>query len=106
MENGTNNHTKEEAIIFFWCEYVFECVERHDVTLEEILKFVSGSGKIPAIGFETTPKVKFTGSDRVSNVSTCDMLIMFPTGMGCLQYQEFREKMDVCIQGSYGFGGV
>ena len=76
------------------------------MTLEEKLKFVSSSGKIPAIRFETTPKVKFTGSDHLSNVSTCDMLIMFPTGMGCLQYQEFREKMDVCIQGSSGFGVV
>ena len=48
------------------------------MTLEEILKFVSGSGKIPAIGFETIPKIKFTGSDRLPNVSTCDMLITFP----------------------------
>ena len=41
-EKGSNNRPKEEAVIFFWFEYITESADRKDVTVEEILKFVSG----------------------------------------------------------------
>ena len=105
-DNGSNNRNKEEAVIFFWFEYVSECAARHDVTVQEIVKFMSGSSKIPATGFDTTPKIRFTDSDRLPTVSTCEMSITFPRGMGLLSYEEFKDKMDFCILGSYGFGVV
>ena len=105
-EKGSNNRPKEEAVIFFWFEYVTESADRKDVTVEEILKFVSGSAKIPATGFDTTPRIYFTDADLLPTVSTCDMSITFPRGMGCIEYEDFRGKKDFCILGSHGFGVV
>ena len=40
----------------------------------EIWKFMSGSSRIPATGFDTTPKVRFNDKDCLPPVSTCDKL--------------------------------
>lgn len=105
-ENGSNNRTKEEAVMFFFIEYVSECADREDVTVQEIMKFMSGSSKIPATGFDTTPKIRFIDADRLPTVSTCDISITFPRGMGLLSYEAFKAKMGFCILGSHGFGVV
>ena len=102
-DNGSNNRTKEEAIVFYWYEYVSEC---DNVSVGDILKFLSGSSRIPATGFDTTPKIRFTDEDRLPTVSTCDMSITFPRKMGLLNFEEFKSKLDFCILGSYGFGVV
>ena len=102
-DNGSNNRTKEEAIVFYWYEYVLEC---DNVSVGDILKFLSGSSRIPATGFDTTPKIRFTDEDCLPTVSTCDMSITFPRKMGLLNFEEFKNKLDFCILGSYGFGVV
>lgn len=104
--NGSNKRTKEEAIVYFWFEYVSDCAEGGDVSLQEILKFLSGSSKIPATGFDTMPKIRFCDDDRLPMVCTCDLTITFPLSMGLLQYENFKNKMNYCILGSYGFGTV
>ena len=35
--------TKEEAVVYFWFEYISECAEGGDVSVKEILKFFTGS---------------------------------------------------------------
>lgn len=55
-DNGSNNRTKEEAIIFMWYDYITDCAERSDISLADILKFISGSSKFPASGFGSLPK--------------------------------------------------
>ena len=102
-DNGSNKRTKEEAIIFFWYEYVSECANGGDVTLQEILKFMTGSSSIPATGFENIPSICFTDDDRLPTVSTSAMSITFSRTMGLLSYEEFKTKMDFYILGSYGF---
>ena len=47
--------TKEEVVVYFWFEYISECAEGGDVSVKEILKFFTGSSKIPATGFDGTP---------------------------------------------------
>lgn len=105
-ENGSNSRTKEEALIYMWSEYVTESSSRVDVTTQEIIKFMSGSSKLPATGFENTPTVFFTDEDRLPTASTCDISITFPRTMALLEYDVFCSKMDMCILGSYGFGSV
>lgn len=106
FDNGSNRRTKEEAIIMFWYEYITECARRDDVNVGEVLKFLSGSSKIPAMGFENVPGIKFMDDERLPTVSTCAMSITFPRSMGLLAYEKFKDKMDFCILGSYGFGSV
>ena len=81
-------------------------VDRKDVTLSSILQFFSGSAKIPAAGFYEVPKIYFTNVARLPWASTCDLSITFPRSMGLLTEEEFRQKMDMCILGSFGFGTV
>lgn len=104
--NGSNKRTKEEAIMYFWSEYISECEEGSIVSLQDILKFFSASAKMPATGFDRTPKINFCEADRLPSASTCDLSIIFSRLMGLLQYDQFKTKMDDCIHGSYGFGNV
>ena len=67
-----------------------------------ILQFFSGSAK----GFDKVPKIYFTNTNQLPWASTCDPSITFPRNMGLLTEEEFRQKMDMCILGSCGFGTV
>lgn len=71
-----------------------------------ILKFFSGASRIPATGLDETPKIYFTDLDCLPNTSTCDLSITFPRRFGFLTYEEFEDKMDLCILGSPGYGKV
>ena len=69
--------------------------------------FFSGSAKVPAAGFDQVPKIRFSDEiDRLPWASTCDLSITFPRVMGLLSEDEFRQKLDMCILGSFGFGIV
>ena len=61
-----------------WFDYVTDCANDDDVTIGDILKFISGSSKVPATGFDSIPKIKFTNKDCLPTVSTCDLAITFP----------------------------
>lgn len=104
--NGSNKRTKEEAIVYYWFEYISDCAEDSTVTVKEILKFFSGSSKMPAVGLDGTPKIRFCDEDRLPSVSTCDLSVVFSRQMGLIQYEDFKTKMTECILGSYGFGAV
>ena len=91
--SGSNNCTKEETIVFYWNQYVFDCPQRQDEI--GLLKFISGSSKIPATGFENAPSVRFTDIDCLPFVSTCDISITFPRSLAVLAVEEFQNKMDL-----------
>ena len=80
------------------------CAGRDDVSLGDVLHFFSGCDKLPSTGFTVTPSIKFTNMDMLPRSSTCDLSIMFPRSFGLLSYNEFQEKMDMCVQESFGFG--
>ena len=109
--NGSNNRTREEAVVYMWFEYITDSSGEDSsgdnaVKIEEILQFMSGSSKIPATGFDGTPTIRFTDGDRLPKVSTCDLSITFSRKMGNLTYEQFNERMTLAIQGSKGFGLV
>ena len=109
--NGSNNCTHEEAVVYMWFEYITDSSGEdssgdNGVKIEEILQFMSGSSRIPATGFDGTPTIRFTDSDQLPKVSTCDLSITFSRKMGNLTYEQFNERMTLAIQGSKGFGLV
>ena len=76
--NRSNNHIKEETIIFHWNEYIFNCPQTTGtVSLSDVMKFISGSSRVPATGFDKAPSVKFTDVQCLPTVSTCDISITF-----------------------------
>jgi len=102
--NGSNSRTKEEALVMMFFEYITDCGAREDVTVGSILKFISGSEKIPATGFDSTPMIKFTDSNRLPITSVCDLSITFSRVWSTLNPEEFQGKMDYCINNSHGYG--
>ena len=85
-DNGSNNRTYEEAVVYMWFEYITDSSERSVVKTGEILQFMSGSSKIPAIGLDAIPTICFTDIDQLPKVSTCDLSITFSRKMGNLTY--------------------
>ena len=77
-------------------DYLFP-TDRGNVSLGDILQFVSGSTKLPAAGFNCTPKVCFTDELCLPRASTCDLSITFPRLFGSVTYKDFKEKMNVCL---------
>ena len=74
------------------------------MSLADVLHFFSGADKLPATGFTVTPSIYFTDTEMLPKSSTCDLSITFPRSLGLLSYEEFQQKMDLCIKGSFGFG--
>ena len=129
-ENGSNNRTKEEAVVFLLFDYISDCkgidvskilhkifnfklflflhlTDRKDVSLSLFLKFFTGAAMLPACGFSADPKICFTSDEsRLPLASTCDLSITFPRSMGLLSENEFKTKLDFCILGSAGFDQV
>ena len=75
------------------------------MSISDILQFISGSRKLPAAGFPCTPSVHFTNVKNLPRTSTCDVSITFPRSLEELTYEKFKEKMDMCVLESGGFGG-
>ncbi len=71
---GSNLRTSEEAIILSWNDYVEES-SGNQVSLSDILQFLSGSTKIPACGFDNIPCIRFTNDECFPRVSTCDLTL-------------------------------
>ena len=102
-EYGSNNHTIEESIILNWSNYLANC-KGNSVSIKDIVHFISGSSKLPAAGFEENPIIRFTDNLCLPISSTCDVSITFPRSFGHLPYEEFKQKMDLSITNSFGFG--
>ena len=69
------------------------------VKLGDILKLVSGASKISPSGFPTNPSIKFC-CDAKGVYMRC---ITFPQKLDLLQFDQFKETMDLSILGSCGF---
>ena len=100
---GSNLRTSEEAIILSWNEYLEEC-SGNPVSVSDVFHFLTGSTKIPVTGLYNIPRISFTNEDCLPRVSTCDLCLTFSRSWGQLTYNEFKEKMDMCISDSFGFG--
>ena len=76
------------------------------VCLADLLQFFTGARKIPAAGFDTELKIKFSNDVMLPKASTCDCSITFSRSWGLLNEDEFKKKMTDCILGSVGYGQV
>jgi hypothetical protein len=88
------------------CSYVLFYAGVQGVYLPDLLQFFTGARKIPATGFDTTLKIKFSNEFMLPKASTCDCSITFSRSWGLLMDDEFQQKMSDCILGSVGYGQV
>ena len=65
--------------------------------------FISGTDQIPPMGFDHPITVTFINEEKIPFVNTCSLYITLPRN---LKEKEFKEKMDLAILGSVGFGTV
>jgi hypothetical protein len=102
----SNNRLLEEAVMLLWNDYIMECDEENDVevSLADVLKFMTGSRTIPAIGFNDIPSILFINGLGLPTASTCDLSITFSREYGKFTYKQFKEKFNFAIQNSPGFG--
>ena len=75
-----------------------------EVSLGDILQFVSGSSKIPAAGLPTIPSIHFTDEKCLPQASTCGISITFPRALPLPMYEQFKERLKLCMCGSFGIG--
>ena len=74
------------------------------VSLSDVLYFMTGSSRIPAAGFNEVPSIIFVNDNCLPVASTCDLSITFSRKYGFLTYEQFREKLDFSIENSPGYG--
>lgn len=75
--------------------YVHTCTV--DVSLEDVLVFVSGCDEIPIGGFERWPQLEFEHTATLPTVSTCSPTLRLPTQV---QASDFSARMQLAILGS------
>jgi hypothetical protein len=76
------------------------------VNLSDILMFFTGARKIPGTGLENYPSIKFSNEEMLPRASTCECSITFSRSASSLSEIRFKEMMNECILGSYGYGQV
>ena len=74
------------------------------VTLEDVLKFLSGCSIIPPGGFDSDLTLNFTEESRYPSVSTCTFTLTLPLNLNV--YQRFKEILIESIISGPGFGNV
>ena len=122
---GSNARLEEERVMMFLCDFLQACegnysygnnvlsntklysADDHEsvgVSLEDMMAFVTGESAIPAIGFDSTPKIFFTSEERLPEASTCSLSLTLPR---CITtFEKFKDVMATSIIGCHGFGNV
>ncbi|XP_039525893.1 G2/M phase-specific E3 ubiquitin-protein ligase-like [Pimephales promelas] len=106
---GSNKRDQEEDTIFLW-EWWLMSIENNelDVTLEDLLIFVTGADSVPPLGFPHNCEIQFydqePGSQRFPFSSTCALILYLPRGI--TEEAIFKDLMQMSIKGSVGFGKV
>ena len=72
-----------------------------------MMNFFCGTNDMQAISLEElVPLINFMEADLLPTGSTCGLTITFPRNFAEMQFDQFRDKMDMCILGSQGFGSI
>ena len=74
-------------------------------SIEDVLVFITGSDRVPPLGFDVKVKVMFLHSGRFCTSSTCDLQLRIPISHG-ENYEAFEEAMIMSLKDNDGFGGV
>lgn len=81
-----------------------------EANLKDLFVFLTGSDRIPPMGFTRKGKIAFDHRDnsqelRFPSVSTCQPMLQLPMCDDLTQdYDSFKEKMNLAVLGSVGFG--
>ena len=81
-----------------------------EANLKDLFVFLTGSDRIPPMGFTRKGKIAFDHRDnsqelRFPSVSTCQPMLQLPMCDDLTQdYDSFKEKMNLVVLGSVGFG--
>jgi hypothetical protein len=116
---GNIKREREEEILFNFTHFVEE-IEKGKVqyigdahwsktklTLGSVLSFVTGATSIPALGFDTTPVIKFDHDAPVGwkpTANTCANELTLPVNTTLKGYDSFKTEMVTCLQSAQGFG--
>lgn len=83
-----------------------------EVTLKDVSVFLTGSDRIPPMGFERKGAIVFDHIEnaqegRLPPVSTCLPQLQLPVCDNlCDIYDVFKERMNLAVLGSVGFGNL
>lgn len=81
-----------------------------EANLKDLFVFLTGSDRIPPMGFTRKGKIAFDHRDNSQelcfpSVSTCQSMLQLPMCDDLTQdYDSFKEKMNLAVLGSVGFG--
>lgn len=81
--------------------FLFCLTVANNVSLEDILVFLTGCDSVPALGFSPTPSLEFITYSRFPQANTCENILRIPVHA---EYTAFKSDMDFAIRNSPGFG--
>ncbi|KAK2856687.1 hypothetical protein Q5P01_005422 [Channa striata] len=102
-ERGSNSFHQECRTRAFWQDYLQDAEFEKDVSLEEILVFVTGCDSIPAMGFSPKPTIEFIAYSRFPVANTCENILRIPVHA---VYATFKSDMDFAIRNSQVLEGL
>ena len=107
-DDGSNQRDKEEKTIYCF-ELFLQDLEEDlipDLSLEDLLIFITGADAIPPLGFDDPIVISFYDMEgnvkRLPWSSTCALTLNLPRGMN--DPQEFNALISNALQNCYGFG--
>lgn len=75
-----------------------------NVSLPDILAFVTGAPSLPPLGFLPQPSIQFHATSAFPKANTCSNTLYLP--LQRMTYDEFKYKILYGISNSFGFGQV
>lgn len=86
--------------------YTASTEETSGCTIEDVMIFVTGSEKVPPLGFGGRRlRVEFLDTGLFCTSSTCDLTLRLPLIHG-ENYQAFEDAMILSLKNNDGFGGL
>ena len=78
--------------------------EKYDITLEDIMSFVTGMPEIPPLGFRPPPTILFQNTSIFPSANTCSNQLHLP--LKEMTFEEFKYSMTYGIVNTAGFGKI
>lgn len=77
-----------------------------NISLSEVLQFITGSQKIPATGLESPVTIDFTSIDQLPVARTCTCCLIVSRSWAVMTPEDFCKKMEMCMLNSSGFQNI
>uniref|UniRef100_A0A3P8VID6 HECT domain-containing protein n=1 Tax=Cynoglossus semilaevis TaxID=244447 RepID=A0A3P8VID6_CYNSE len=88
-------HSERGSNALLNCVTLFLCLTgENNVSLQDILVFMSGCDSVPALGFSPKPSLEFISHSRFPQANTCENILRIPIHS---LYKDFKSDMDFAI---------